>query len=781
MTAPAHHYNIGDIVEQFRDAMEAAGLKHSGRIEPDAGKITRFTVEGDRKNSMTAWYVLYTDGIPAGSFGCWKRGITIDWCAKSPNEITPAERDAIERRRRENEAERKRLQDEAHGAAAELAQIMWEAAEPCEAHPYLTRKGVASYGLRAGTWRREIGEREVVVPDALLVPLRDGKKVVSLQAIFPSRDNPLSRDKDFLPGGKKRGCFYPIGKPADDDQTPTIYIGEGYATCASVHQATGCPAIVAFDAGNLRPVAERIRGKYPQARIVIVADNDRWTLQPVENPGVHFATMAAREVGAALVVPEFADLEGKPTDFNDLHASEGLDVVRQQLQPRAQTQAEPDEETPDWLAGPHSVEAPEPANDNQPAPAPTQSMDLATVDWYHPFPDVNGKGRPLATIENVAEACRRLRLVVRYNVIRKNLELLVPGASFTLDNRANASLAWVESACNRFQIPTGPLQGFLGYLGDLNLFNPVAEWIQSRTWDGIPRLQLFYNTIRAEGEADDIRVWDLKAAMMRRWMISAVAAAFNPNGVSAHGVLVLQGDQYLGKTKWFKSLVPAELGVIADGLSLRTDDKDSVKEIVSNWLVELGELDATFRKSDIAQLKAFLTRDRDTLRRPYAKLESEYARRTVFFASVNPRQFLHDPTGNRRYWTIPCEAIDHDHRLDMQQVWAEVYQMHYLKGETWYLTPEEMAHLNEHNRDHEVLDPIRERLLSRLSWDEPEAIWRWMTATDVMAELGFDKPTRADVTHCGQLLQELNGKRRKVVRGRALALVPPRLDRYSPT
>jgi putative DNA primase/helicase len=266
--------------------------------------------------------------------------------------------------------------------------------------------------------------------------------------------------------------------------------------------------------------------------------------------------------------------------------------------------------------------------------------------------------------------------------------------------------------------------------------------------------------------------------MMRRWLISAVAAAFNPTGVSAHGVLVLQGDQYLGKTKWFKSLVPADLGVIADGLMLRTDDKDSVKAVVSHWLVELGELDATFRKSDIAALKAFITKDRDVLRRPYAKLESEFARRTVFFASVNPRQFLHDPTGNRRYWTISAIDINHDHGLDMQQVWAEVYEDHYRKGESWFLAPEEMAALNDHNKDHEVLDPIRERLLTRLDWQSPSATneWRWMTATDIMLDVGFDRPTRADVTHCGQLVQEMNGGRRKKSNGKSLSYVPPKIS-----
>lgn len=751
---------INAIVEQFRDAMAAGGIPYQGTINPDAGKVSRFTVEGDRLKSMTGWYVLHTDGIPAGEFGCWKRGLQLTWCAKSPNEITPAEREAIDKRRRENEAARKKAEAELHAETAATADIMWEAAQPCTAHAYLTRKGVQSHGLRMGTWRRDLGDREAVVADALLVPVRDGKKLVSLQAIFPSKDNPLGRDKDFLPGGKKRGCFYAIGKPAENDNTPTVYICEGYATAASIHEATGDPVIVAFDAGNLRPVAERIRARYPRGHLVVAADNDRWTTRPVENPGVHYATQAAREVGARLVVPEFASLDTKPTDFNDLHAAEGIAAVLAQLLPQAVSA--PVQATPD------------PANDNDQGSTAVATHDAAAVDWFSPFPDFNGKGKPIATIENVAEACRRLGVTVRYNVIRKDIELLIPGTRFSLDNRANASLAWLASACTRFGVPNGPLGDFLCYMADQNLYNPVASWITSKPWDGQPRMRDLYDTITAEGETDDPRIADMKAAMMRRWMISACAAAFNPNGVSAHGVLVLQGDQYLGKTKWFKGLVPAHLGVIQDGLMLRPDDRDSVKQVVSYWLVELGELDATFRKSDIAQLKSFITRDRDVLRRAYAKLESEYARRTVFFASVNPRQFLHDPTGNRRYWTISCEAINHDHGLDMQQVWAEAYEEHYLKGETWYLSPDEMAALNDQNKDHEVLDPIRERILTKLDWDEIPTMWRWATATDVMAELGFDRPSRADVTQAGQILHELNGGQRRKSNGRHLSRVPPK-------
>lgn len=447
------------------------------------------------------------------------------------------------------------------------------------------------------------------------------------------------------------------------------------------------------------------------------------------------------------------------------------DYVRQAPPPEAPPNIDPETgEVTDYEA---QVAA---ANDNTRAAVPAQDgYDIHAVDWYSPFPDVNNKGKPLATIENLKEACNRLGVTVRYNVISKEVEILIPGQGFSLDNEANASLGWIMSACVRFGIPTDKLDVFLCFLADQNPYNPVANWITSKPWDGKERLADLIDTITAEGEAEDASITLLKTAMLLRWMISAVAGAFRPDGVSAHGVLVLQGGQYLGKTAWFKALVPRELGVIQDGMSLRPDDKDSVKQAVSNWLVELGELDATFRKADIAALKAFLTRDRDVLRTAYARKESKFARRTVFFASVNPRQFLHDPTGNRRYWTISCVAINHQHGLDMQQVWAEVYENYYLKGEGWYLTPSEMDQLNGHNKDYEVLDPIKERLQSRYDWEAHQIEWRWLTATDIMQEIGFDKPSRADVTQCGQLVQELNGGKSRKSNGKKLAFVPPKL------
>jgi putative DNA primase/helicase len=258
-------------------------------------------------------------------------------------------------------------------------------------------------------------------------------------------------------------------------------------------------------------------------------------------------------------------------------------------------------------------------------------------------------------------------------------------------------------------------------------------------------------------------------------MVSAIAGAYRPNGVSAHGVLVFQGEQYVGKTKWFKNLVPAELDVLKDGLILRPDSRDSIMLCVSNWLVELGELDATFRKADIAALKSWLTKDRDELRRAYDRRESHYPRRTVFFASVNPKNYLHDDTGNRRYWTIEVDSLDYDHGLDMQQVWAQVLKL-YKDGVSWYLTNDEFVALNSHNSEFESGDPVYDLLTGGLDWSSESIFWTWRTATEILMELGLRTPTKSDVTKAAMIMRKINGNKSKRESGDSrtrLLLSPP--------
>ena len=193
----------------------------------------------------------------------------------------------------------------AEEAAARAAQI-WRNARPALTdHPYLTTKQVAPLGLRMDARGH------------LVVPLQDGDgRLHSVETIAPDGA------KRFLAGGAKRGHFALVGaEPAPlTEPTGPILICEGWATGASLHLATGHAVIAAMDAGNLLPVAQALRARFPQADIVVVADND---VKPDRdtNPGVEAARKAALTVDARLAVPNTAG------DANDLFCAEGPDAV----------------------------------------------------------------------------------------------------------------------------------------------------------------------------------------------------------------------------------------------------------------------------------------------------------------------------------------------------------------------------------------------------------------------------------------------------------------------
>lgn len=243
---------------------------------------------------------------------------------------TPEQRAELEAERIAAEKAHAEIVKRQHKDAADKANIIWDAAAECVSHPYLTRKAVKSHGLRVGRWTREDrdGNLWLDIPDALLIPIKDGKKIVSIQAIFSDKNNPAKRDKDFLTGGKKRGCFFAIGQPVEINGDTKIIICEGYATGATIHEATGCAVIVAFDAGNLESVAVRVRKGYPHAEIIIAADNDQFT---EGNPGIKYANVAAKSAGGFVIIPDFDDLINNPTDFNDYAATNGIDAVAKKI------------------------------------------------------------------------------------------------------------------------------------------------------------------------------------------------------------------------------------------------------------------------------------------------------------------------------------------------------------------------------------------------------------------------------------------------------------------
>lgn len=377
--------------------------------------------------------------------------------------------------------------------------------------------------------------------------------------------------------------------------------------------------------------------------------------------------------------------------------------------------------------------------------------------------DCNKVGIPYSTLENFKSILKAIGCTIRFNEIKKDLDIIIPGKSYSYANHLNCCEAQLSDYCVIHKMAPRYVMKHMLLVGDENKFNPVRDWIESKEWDGVSRVDQFYETIKSTNEK-------VKRILLQRWMVSACAALYEPDGISAGGMLVLFGKQYLGKTNWFKNLVPQEMkSYIADGMSVDPHDRDSFMPCLENWLVELGEIDATFKKSDLAALKAFINRQLDTTRLSYAAKNSRFHRRTIFFGSVDKKSYLSDPSGNRRFWTIECKEINHTHGLDMQQVWAEFAQL-YHAGEPWLLTKDEHELLNETNKQHETIDPLEEKILKYYDWDYPCQTWK--SATEIYEELGFKNADRGSVTRCGLIIRKLNGDQSKFVRGRSLLAVP---------
>lgn len=279
-------------VTAFRDAMLAV----CGRLDwlpiPD-GEIHRFHVPGDKPGSRNGWYVLWSDGIASGCFGSWKAGSSHTWSSREPANTVEAEqvRQRIEQARRQREAEQHQRQQ----VAAERARRLWRDARRADpGHPYLVAKGIRPHILRQ-------------TGDVLLVPLSRGGRLVNLQRIG------LDGGKRFLSGGMVKGACAPLGmiRPGQP-----LYLCEGLATGATLHEATGAAVACAMNAGNLLPAGQRLQRLHPDAVLIVAGDDDR---QTDGNPGRTAAIKAAATLGCGLVLPPWpADAPSHLTDFNDL-------------------------------------------------------------------------------------------------------------------------------------------------------------------------------------------------------------------------------------------------------------------------------------------------------------------------------------------------------------------------------------------------------------------------------------------------------------------------------
>ena len=265
---------------QLRDAMLEAGLTPPDDIWMD-GKIHRFSsgTKGQGGHDKAGWYLVFGDGVPAGRFGCWRAGMEVTWRADVGRKLTDAEEMANMRRMAEARALRDAELERTREVAGQAVEIIWSGAQAAHPdHPYLARKGIGVHGARV------TGDGRLVVP----LYSKDGK-LSSLQYI--AHDG----SKMYHSGAQSGGNFWMLGTM---DEPGALYVAEGFATAATIHEVTKRPCVIAYSANNLPPVVGTLRELYGDAQdLVIVADNDK------SGTGINHANQASAKHGARVVMP----------------------------------------------------------------------------------------------------------------------------------------------------------------------------------------------------------------------------------------------------------------------------------------------------------------------------------------------------------------------------------------------------------------------------------------------------------------------------------------------
>lgn len=284
------------------------------------GTIHRF----DNHGSQTGWFIGYETENPKfiyAKFGDWKTSESHVF-KSSTDALSPEEKQLLKEKLSEAEKNEEKRKTEENLTAQKFAKEEW-AHGTTQDSPYLLKKGFKPGVVKSINLRTVSTSWGAI---NLLVPLKDiNGEIWSIQTIQEDGQ------KFFQPGGRIRGCFYPLGEITP--KTQKIYVAEGIATALSIYLATNSPTVCGFNAGNLEPVARALRGKYPNLPIIIAGDDDRFTIIKGEykNPGRLAADRAASAVNGIAIFPRFKTDETSPTDWNDLHIAEGLDEVKHQL------------------------------------------------------------------------------------------------------------------------------------------------------------------------------------------------------------------------------------------------------------------------------------------------------------------------------------------------------------------------------------------------------------------------------------------------------------------
>lgn len=238
-------------------------------------------------------------------------------------------------------------------------------------------------------------------------------------------------------------------------------------------------------------------------------------------------------------------------------------------------------------------------------------------------------------------------------------------------------------------------------------WNPVTELKNKITsWDGKDYFKELLNTI----EFTDDENKEAAQVYIKKWMIGVCQTLFTDSLHDSYNenVLIFIGSQYIGKSRWIRKLLPPELRNYFAEKNIDPKEKDDILLATQNIIVFMDELaNIISNKMSNEDMKSFLSQPKFTLREAYGKKHKDYRRMASFVGTSNEDNILTDLTGNRRYWIVEVDKLDHNHKVDLIGLWSQMYSL-WIEGEPHYLLPNEFEILNKRNTKYKAIDPTEE-------------------------------------------------------------------------
>jgi predicted P-loop ATPase len=317
---------------------------------------------------------------------------------------------------------------------------------------------------------------------------------------------------------------------------------------------------------------------------------------------------------------------------------------------------------------------------------------------------------------------------MRYNEVNNRIEygkFTVEGGSLVeqyedlTDNKVNSMR--LELLRNSIKISKDELKGLLNS-DFVPAYNPFRSYFESLTYDDTRN---YIQEVAATVKTTNDTLW---AMYLERWLIGVVACAVDNNAINEH-VLVIKGKQGMNKTTFIRNLVPQALASYYTEETINVNSKDAKIQMAECLIINMDEFDNIAGNTD--GLKQLTTTKNLRIRRPYAAMHETMPRRTSFAATINAEQFLKDSTGNRRYLVVDATEISRDRFAALDQVYAQAYHQ-WVRGDRYYFTQEEIATVNEYNKQFELVYPeieaIEQYLMPATDGDENAQA---LTATEI--------------------------------------------------